>query len=72
MPDGSIFMVGDHQGFRNRYGPTGSETVATRFRIRTAQEGEGIEMLPIAGGLHEATPAPRDAGYVADRKLEAR
>ena len=70
MADGSIFMVGDHQGFQNRYGPNGSETVATRFRIRSPQEGEGVELLPIGGELHEVTLAPRDAAYQADRTVE--
>jgi len=45
-------MVGDHQGFRNAYGPFGAEVVATRFRVLDAEEGEGIEMLPIEGELH--------------------
>ena len=70
MEDGSIFMVGDHQGFPNRYGPYGSETVATRFRILSPGEGEGFEILPIAGELHEVTLAPREAAYLADGRLE--
>jgi len=53
LPDDSIFMVGDHQGFPNRYGPYGAEVVATRFRILSEKEGEGIEVLPIDGDLHE-------------------
>ena len=53
MPDGSIFMVGDHQGFANPYGSFGAEVVAGRFRILEEGEGEGVEVLPIAGELHE-------------------
>ena len=49
MPDGSIFAVGDHQGFKNKFGPFGGEVTAMRFRIRSPQEGEGIELLPIGG-----------------------
>ena len=69
LPDDSIFMVGDHQGFGNEYGPFGAEVVATRFRILAAEEGEGIEMLPIAGELHEPWDAEKGAGGRADRKL---
>lgn len=69
LADDSIFMVGDHQGFRNAYGPFGAEVVATRFRILDAEEGEGIEMLPIAGELHEPWDAEKGAGGKADRKL---
>ena len=53
MPDGSIFMGGDHQGFANPYGSFGAEVVAGRFRILEEGEGEGVEVLPIAGELHE-------------------
>ena len=47
LEDGSIFVVGDHQGFKNKYGPYGAEVTAVRFRIKTPEEGEGIELLPI-------------------------
>ncbi len=47
LEDGSIFAVGDHQGFECEYGPYGAETTAMRFRIKSAEEGEGIELLPI-------------------------
>jgi len=47
LADGSIFAVGDHQGFQCEYGPYGAETVAMRFRIKSPEEGEGIELLPI-------------------------
>ena len=53
LPDDSVFMVGDHQGFPNRFGPFGAEVVACRFRILDEEEGEGVEVLPIAGDLHE-------------------
>ena len=49
LEDGSLFVVGDHQGFKNEYGPYGGEVTAMRFRIRTPEEGEGIELLPIGG-----------------------
>jgi photosystem II stability/assembly factor-like uncharacterized protein len=53
LPDDSLFMIGDHQGFPNPYGPYGAEVVATRFRIPSEKEGDDIEILPIAGELHE-------------------
>jgi len=49
LEDGSIFAVGDNQGFKNKYGPYGSRVTAMRFRIKTPEEGEGIELLPIGG-----------------------
>ena len=49
LDDGSIFVVGDHQGFQNKFGPYGAEVTGVRFRIRTAEEGEGVELLPIGG-----------------------
>ena len=49
LDDGSILVVGDHQGFKNEYGPYGAEVTAIRFRIKTPEEGEGIELLPIGG-----------------------
>ena len=70
LADGSVFMVGDHQGFANRYGPHGSEVVATRFRILGPDEGDGFERLPIGGELHEVTLAPHEAAAEADRALE--
>ena len=45
--DGSIFMVGQREGFRNRFGPHGAEVTSVRFRIRKPGEGEGVELLPI-------------------------
>ncbi len=50
LDDGTIFAVGDHQGFKNRFGHYGAEVTAMRFRIRSAEEGDGIELLPIGGG----------------------
>ena len=47
LPDGSIFAVGDHQRLKNKYGPYGGLVTAMRFRIRSPEEGEGIELLPI-------------------------
>ena len=52
LEDGSIFVVGDHQGFRNKFGPFGAEVTAMRFRIRSPEEGEGIELLPIGGSAN--------------------
>jgi len=64
LPDGSIFAVGDNQGFKNKFGPYGARSIAIRFRIKTPEEGEGIELLPIAG-----KPIARTAAK-ADRTLE--
>ena len=47
LEDGSIFAVGDRQGFENKYGPYGAEVTAMRFRIKSHGEGEGIELLPM-------------------------
>jgi len=47
LGDGSIFVVGDHQKLKNQFGPYGAEVTAMRFRIRSAEEGDGIELLPI-------------------------
>jgi hypothetical protein len=69
LPDDSIFMVGDHQGFNNPHGPFGAEVVATRFRILAEDEGEGIEILPIDGELHEPWGVEQDGGEAADRKV---
>ena len=69
LPDDSLFMVGDHQGFPNRFGPFGAEVVATRFRILRPEEGEGIEVLPIAGDQHEPGAAARNAGDATDNRL---
>mgnify|MGYP006093185059 FL=1 len=70
MPDDSIFMVGDHQGFANPYGPFGAEVIATRFRILAENEGEGIEIMRIDGALHEPWGEEQDGGEAADRKIE--
>jgi hypothetical protein len=69
LPDDSLFMVGDHQGFPNRFGPFGAEVVATRFRILKPEEGEGVEVLPIAGDLHEPGGAARRSGDATDERL---
>ena len=71
MPDDSIFMVGDHQGFANPHGPFGAEVLATRFRILSAEEGEGVEVLEIGGQLHPPWGAATDGGEAADRKIGA-
>ena len=71
MPDDSIFMVGDHQGFPNPYGPFGAEVVASRFRILSGHGGEGIEILPIEGELHTPWGTEMDGGAAADRKAES-
>ena len=49
LEDGSIFMVGQREGFKNRFGPHGAEVTSVRFRIKQPQEGEGVELLPIGG-----------------------
>ena len=49
LEDGSIFMVGQREGFKNRFGPHGAEVTSVRFRIRKPEEGEGVELLPIGG-----------------------
>lgn len=69
LPDDSIFMVGDHQGFENKHGPFGAEVVARRFRILAAAEGEGIEILPIDSDLHMPSGVHVDSGNRADRIL---
>ena len=70
LADDSIFMVGDHQGFANSYGPFGAEVIATRFRILAENEGEGIEIMRIDGALHEPWGEEQDGGEAADRKIE--
>lgn len=70
LPDDSVFVVGDHQGFANRFGPYGAEVVASRFRIRTEAEGDGIEPLPVAGDLHLPAGVEEDAAEIADRGIE--
>ncbi|MBT4097441.1 MAG: exo-alpha-sialidase [Gemmatimonadetes bacterium] len=69
LADDSIFMVGDHQGFLNDYGPFGAEVVATRFRILDAADGEGIERLPIDGDLHPAWGTRLHTGDDTDETL---
>ena len=50
LDDGTIFAVGSHEGLgKNQYGPAGAEVTAMRFRIRSPEAGEGIELLPIGG-----------------------
>lgn len=47
LPDNSIIAVGTHEGVKpNPWGPRGAELTTTRFRIKSAEEGEGIELLP--------------------------
>ncbi len=69
LPDDSIFMVGDHQGFPNRHGPFGAEVVATRFRLRSQQEGEGLDLISIGGELHPPAGERIDAGNRTDEQL---
>ena len=71
LADGSIFAVGDHQGFANRFGPYGAEVTAMRFRIRSAAEGEGIELLPIDDLPATAAAPVQDAGAAAERADDA-
>ncbi|MDE2928051.1 MAG: sialidase family protein [Acidobacteriota bacterium] len=47
LEDGSIFMVGQREGFKNRFGPHGAEVTSVRFRIKKPEEGEGVRLLPI-------------------------
>lgn len=47
LEDGSIFAVGVRQGIENKYGPFGAKSLAMRFRIKSPEEGEGIELLTI-------------------------
>ena len=49
LEDGSIFMVGQREGFKNRFGPHGAEVTSVRFRIKKPEEGEGVRLLPIGG-----------------------
>ena len=56
LEDGSIFSVGVRQKIKNKFGPFGAETLAIRFRIKSAAEGEGIELLPL--GSPEIISAP--------------
>ena len=49
LQDGSIFMVGQREGFKNKFGPHGAEVTSVRFRIKKPEEGEGVELLPIGG-----------------------
>ena len=71
MPDDSVFMVGDHQGFPNRFGPFGAEVVASRFRILGETEGEGVEVLPIAGDLHEPGAGEGWSGKESEEAAES-
>lgn len=70
MPDDSIFMVGDHQGFANSYGPFGGEVVATRFRLREANAGDGVEVLAISGDLQSLQGSEKNTGDNTDEMLE--
>ena len=61
LEDGSVFAVGVRQRIANELGPFGAETLAMRFRIKSAEEGEGIELLPIGDsktGRASPPPAP--------------
>lgn len=76
LDDGTIFAVGDHQGFTNRFGHYGAEVTAMRFRIRSEEEGEGIDLLPIGGKPARSarrttsTDSQPDAADRADRDIE--
>jgi photosystem II stability/assembly factor-like uncharacterized protein len=60
LEDGSIFAVGSHEGIANKYGPWGAEVTSMRFRVKSAEEGEGIELLPIGGST--GSESPRSVG----------
>lgn len=50
LEDGTIFSVGMQEGLgQNEYGPHGAQVTSMRFRIKSAEEGEGIELLPVGG-----------------------
>ena len=49
LEDGSILAVGVRQRIKNKFGLFGAECLAMRFRIKSPEEGEGIELLPIGG-----------------------
>ncbi|MEA1950595.1 MAG: sialidase family protein [Planctomycetota bacterium] len=70
LADGSIFAVGDHQGFKNKFGPYGAEVPAMRFRIKTPHEGEGIELLPIGGPPVSAAKTTAGAAASANGVLD--
>ena len=72
LADGSIFAVGDYQqGKKNKFGPYGSSVSAIRFRIKSAAEGEGIELLPIGGKPLTAKGARKKAGKEWGQAVEA-
>ena len=50
LDDGSILVIGDHQGWPSEYGPWSAEVTAIRFHIKSPEEGEGIELLPLEEG----------------------
>ena len=41
-----------------------------RFRIRSPEEGEGIDLLPVGGSLAAAASAPCEAAEQADAAIE--
>ena len=45
--------------------------VASRFRILSEDEGEGIEMLPIEGELHAPWGTDTESAAAADQKTES-
>ena len=51
LEDGTIFAVGNDEtyGKENEFGPRGADVTSMRFRIKSPQEGEGIELLPVGG-----------------------
>ena len=51
LEDGTIFAVGNDESYgkENEFGPRGADVTSMRFRIKSPQEGEGIELLPVGG-----------------------
>jgi hypothetical protein len=48
----------------------GGEVVATRFRIRTAAEGNGVESMPIGGVLHPPLGSEEGMGELLMKGLD--
>ena len=50
LEDETNFAVGNSEALgQNQYGPRGAEVTFMRFRIKSSQEGEGIELMPVGG-----------------------
>ena len=58
LEDGSIFMVGQREGFKNRFGPHGSEVTSVRFRIKKPEGGKAWSFCLSAYGLDRGQAGP--------------